>query len=420
MLKNSIVVLLILFSIIEANDRVYEDAILDIKDKDYESGFYKLDGLFFRYGGQEEFDFYYGLSALFLKKYHTAISSFERVLIVNPNNNRARLELARALFESGSYLEAKSEFTKVINAKTTPQIVKQKAEKYVKKINDYFTKYKTDGILSVGVGYDSNSYNSYDGDYYINNNKISSSNKNKEDFFHQEFFNYNYRYDIKRRGFWYISSGFTAFNQTYLKEENVNLTYFNFFVAPLRLYNYFNYEFPFKIEKLYYSDEDYLNMVSIGFKFKTTFNKNTKLFFNSEYKNKLYIKDTDKNSNTISLNSKLLFYKLFLKLTTSTQKKLNQNTRVDIDKSTNGIKIGYFDKLLSFYYTYKDYIYKDNSTIFMSKRKDTYNSYSINYSYNFSKKSIIVLNYEFINNISNQKPYNYKKNLCSIKINYKF
>ena len=66
-------------------------------------------------------------------KYSEAQVEFERVLDINPENHRARLELARSLMRSRKYSAAKTEFEKVL-ATNPPATVRQNIERYVARI----------------------------------------------------------------------------------------------------------------------------------------------------------------------------------------------------------------------------------------------------------------------------------------------
>lgn len=74
--------------------------------------------------GDPEFDFYFGLAALNAGKPDEAVFAFERVVLVEPKNYRAHLELGRALFLAGDLdaSQARFEFVESINPPSMVQI----------------------------------------------------------------------------------------------------------------------------------------------------------------------------------------------------------------------------------------------------------------------------------------------------------
>ncbi len=74
------------------------------------------------YEGEPQFDLYYGLAALELGHLAEAILAFDRLLIVNPNAYRARLEMARAHFLLADYVESRAQFERVLAASPPPLV----------------------------------------------------------------------------------------------------------------------------------------------------------------------------------------------------------------------------------------------------------------------------------------------------------
>ena len=64
--------------------------------------------------GDPEFDYLFGMAAIDTGEISKGIFSLERVLIVQPNNHPARLELARAYFLLGEDIRARKEFNAVL------------------------------------------------------------------------------------------------------------------------------------------------------------------------------------------------------------------------------------------------------------------------------------------------------------------
>ncbi|HSG90448.1 MAG TPA: tetratricopeptide repeat protein [Pseudomonadales bacterium] len=86
-----------------------------------------------RYEGNPEFDFAYGMAALESGHYPEAIFALERVVFVQPNQLRVRLELARAHFLAGNYTSAQREFSRVL-AQNPPPAVQANIERFLTRI----------------------------------------------------------------------------------------------------------------------------------------------------------------------------------------------------------------------------------------------------------------------------------------------
>ncbi|HEY5994663.1 MAG TPA: tetratricopeptide repeat protein [Gallionellaceae bacterium] len=79
-----------------------------------------LEPLEFEHAGEERFDYLLGVAALDSGKPDKATLAFERVLMVNPNSAGARLELARAYYQLGDTLRARTEFETVLKQNPSP------------------------------------------------------------------------------------------------------------------------------------------------------------------------------------------------------------------------------------------------------------------------------------------------------------
>ena len=109
------------------------------------------------YAGIPEFDYLYGLAAIAERDYNTASFAFERILILQPDHHRARLEYARSQFHLGHTAEARQQFRTVLEA-NPPEQVKQRVEEFLEAIDRKETESNHQLVLNLnyGLGYDSN------------------------------------------------------------------------------------------------------------------------------------------------------------------------------------------------------------------------------------------------------------------------
>ncbi|MEY3201139.1 MAG: hypothetical protein RIR70_689 [Pseudomonadota bacterium] len=107
--------------------------------------------------GDPAFDFLFGLAATDSGHAAAAVLALERVVSAFPEDQNARLELARAYFILGEDARSAEEFNSVL-AKNPPQLVKDNIQRFLDAIRARQTAYNvtTRGFIETGVGHDSN------------------------------------------------------------------------------------------------------------------------------------------------------------------------------------------------------------------------------------------------------------------------
>lgn len=107
--------------------------------------------------GDPEFDLWFGFAAIEAGHPEQAIFALERVLLVQPQQHRARVELARAYYAIGDFDAAHREFSTVLEI-NPPVNVRRRVQKYLAAITQQQQARHTrvSGYIEGGVGYDSN------------------------------------------------------------------------------------------------------------------------------------------------------------------------------------------------------------------------------------------------------------------------
>ncbi len=118
--------------------------------------------------GKPEFDFYFGIAAIDTGHAGEGVLALERYVVQFPDNDRARLELARGYFVLGELLRAREEF-EAVSAKKPPAAVQATIDRFLDSIRAQETRYRAtaSGYVEIGGGFDSN-VNSGVGDANIN------------------------------------------------------------------------------------------------------------------------------------------------------------------------------------------------------------------------------------------------------------
>lgn len=107
--------------------------------------------------GDPAFDYEYGLAAIEAGHYSQGVFALERVLLQTPDDQRTRLELARAYFLLEQFDRARSEFETVLNAEP-PTSVAENIQRFLNIIRIQEGRYKSTASLTFDLdrGWDSN------------------------------------------------------------------------------------------------------------------------------------------------------------------------------------------------------------------------------------------------------------------------
>lgn len=107
--------------------------------------------------GEPEYDFLLARTALAAGLPNEAIFAYERVLMANPNNQLARVELAVAYYQVNELERSRQLFAQAQGAKP-PDTLKETIDTYLLYIEEKISsrKHKFKGVLSLNQGWDSN------------------------------------------------------------------------------------------------------------------------------------------------------------------------------------------------------------------------------------------------------------------------
>lgn len=111
-----------------------------------------------RYAGTPDYDYLLGIAALDSGLPGPAVFALERVLALDPENDLARAEIARAYYQLSEYETAEREFETVRRSSALPAAARPTIDEYLTRIaraRDRFGPTVT-GFLSLGAGYDTN------------------------------------------------------------------------------------------------------------------------------------------------------------------------------------------------------------------------------------------------------------------------
>ena len=145
---------LVSFSLAVLADAVTDRARALLARSDAKAAYELLLPLEAQRAGDPEYDYLLGVAALDSGDRERAVFALERVLAVQPDNLRARAEIARAYYEMGERDSAKREFESV-RARGVPPEVRDTIERFLSAIESSRTT-RFNAYVEIAAGHDSN------------------------------------------------------------------------------------------------------------------------------------------------------------------------------------------------------------------------------------------------------------------------
>jgi len=406
----------------------YQSALKVYQAKKYEKALALFDKLVEKYPQNELVNFYYGRSAFELKNYDFAFTVYDRILITNPQNYRVRLEYARTLFMMKSYKEAKKEFESVL-ASPIPKIVRKNVEKFLELVNSKEKGYVLNKIAIFGFGWEDNINNST---YEYANNVITGLTNN----------NTNKKSDTNFKTILVGNLIVPYKTNKHISWESTGVLY----LQKLRHYHDNDIFLISLTSGIGYVNQKYKNLASMTYddvlvggkhtlytyglsdSIKYKIYKKHLLTINIKYKKKKWVQkaDTTKNSSIKELSFNYLLpiknskdkFNLF---TSYKKEQKDAGTRADVNKNTKQYKISYtknlFDKYnMTLAYQLQRDKYKDALSSTIPPRDDKTKTATIGVTRALSKIKTVTIEYNNIDNKSNNNIYSYKKQ--SVNLSY--
>lgn len=407
----------------------FDEAIALFNKGEFEKAYKLFNNLYSIKSDDTQVNFYLGRCALELKMYDDAVAAFERVLIVEPNHDRGRLELARAYFEQKEFGSAEAEFDEVLTSNNLPKEVKENILKYKEAINKTKQKHYISGFGSFGIGYDSNINNGIGTkDYTIPSFGLSLTGEApKEDYYHTEIAGINHIYDMKdiKNGLVW-QDNIVLYSQTYRHFIENNARYIGLTSGPAYRTGEYELSLGLTADKLIFGGLDYMYSVGIapkasyklsdawilegGYTFKEKY-----YYYNNWNRNSLY-QDLSVGARRLfaSTGSMLSASLVFSKETERLADQADSNTRTDVSNSTKALNISAYHPLiqgldLTAGFSAKKTAYADTDAAFGANEQDWTYSYNAGLLKSVSKDSFLNLGATYSNNKSNFENKIYQK-----------
>lgn len=407
----------------------------------YESGDIKaacgaIEKLYGSEMGNSSFDLYYAMCMADANRLDEAAAAFERVVITNPLNERAKLELSVVYFRLGQLLDAKAQLQDVLAAKP-PQNVKEKIAALLKQIEQKQRRWSFQTTVFVAAGFDSNANSNPKKeellDFIAAEYKLDKANVSAEQerasAFRESGVGFSALYDMGGEGrFW--STTAQLYTQNFSKSKEAGLIYSSVSSGPGIVRENFKISMPFGFENIDYGGRNLLNALSITPNAAMKIGDDAVGSVYVKLQKKLFIEDATKNSFVqeagIGYFRKIYESGAGGQLFSSNEKKENANANRFLDRRSFGLKLNYskeFMSSLSFGVAYlnKWSLFTDSaSALGCDMRKDRYESVSAKISQEITKELCATLSASYVKNGSNYSPAKYEKSVYSLSLGYAF
>ncbi|QKF81766.1 tetratricopeptide repeat protein [Halarcobacter ebronensis] len=414
----------------------YDQAVKLFNERNYKEAYEIFISLSKNDLENQNLNFYLGRCKYEQGEYDIAISYYERILFAQPNNLRARIEIAQSNLMLKNYTQAIKDFNFVLVNANTPADVKKSIASRLIYIKQTMQKHFISGALVFDLSYDSNVNNSATaGEYLVfvpqlgTDLTLNNDAKEESDYYYDVIAVINHVYKYNEN--FSLNNSLVAYTQDYDTKKDSNIDVISFTSTPTFYKGANKYGIGLGIDYVRYNDKDYLKNYNLIFSNSHIFAQTTLNDITFKLSKKLYDQEEDKQKSayvfdlTNSLKYKTENFGLFT-LDTSYSKELEiYEQRTDISKES--FEIG-LENSLALPYKFnlntninsKKVIYRDRDVNFLSRRVDKINSVSIGISRPIKENLIFALKGTVTNNMSNQAPFDYKKQVIKSSLIYTF
>jgi len=412
---------------IDQNDiAIYNEALSFFEKRDYKKSFELLSQIYLRHLTNENINFYLARSAFEIESYDFALSAYERILIAQPNNLRAKLEAARTLFHLKSYKSAKKEFNEIAKL-NLPDSVRINVERYRGLLEKLTQKKSLNGMVMAGLAYDSNANNgALENSYYLPLiNDVLPSAAQRSDTAHQEVAVLNYIRGINDN--FSLKNSAMAFAKTMTQQSDKNVVLLGW--TPSLLYSRKNFgaEFGVGYNTMWFGSDSYLTTYMINpklnYKIDDTLSLSTAYRWQRK-KNELIAnkqRDSKVKGIMVGFNKKLPYGLGLNGAYTIDRERRIRGERTDVDQNIYLVSLALtkeWSDTLSFNlgYNYRNPKYKVIDRSFFTKREDKNKTYSFGFAKKLQKSLIINGKYSYVKNLSNHAPFSYEKDMVGFNV----
>ena len=365
--------------VVSSTKKLYDVALKNFRQKNYEKAYEQFNTLFLSSMQDVLYNFYLGRSAYELGKYEFALSAYDRILIVNPNNSRARLEMAQTYFKMKLFTQSLKEFNRVLEDKNLPVVVQKRVNEKVDYIKKLQKKSFFNATAVAGILYDSNINSTPEVDFFYLDNfdgKIQAGEKKSATIYQVVGqLNNTYKYSDN----FILNSSATAVLMKYNNHKEKDIHALSLNISPTYLSKDYKLELPILFDKINLGHESYQNNIYLNPKYTTILNSEVLYTLGLKAGRVSFVKDEERDANIFELQNSAKYassnYGLFsFGLNLGEERRIRGN-RIDVNYKymntyLNNVYELSEDYLLQTSLNYKEYLYKDTNASFQSRKRD--------------------------------------------------
>lgn len=418
---------------LKANETDYKQALKLFNDKQYESAYQAFTRLVESDYGSVKYNFHLARSATLSNRIDEAIIVYERILILNPNNTRSKLELGKLHFQQASYTLSESYFRSALQD-NVPLQVEENIQLFLAKIKKTKNKSSLTGALIVGIGHDSNVNTApYADSWYMPVFGVNFDNSTKkiENNFHQETAVINHYYDATDEYGFGIKNSLLLYSKSLPGESDYNILFTRYTPSLVFAFGDSQLETALEYNYMHYGPDPYLE--SYGITPKITYNSQVNGNTSAQVKvlKKHYLQKTDQARDALytELNvqyQKLIGSKFSVSLNTILQnERKDSGTRYDVDYDSISLQVAATYELpqgwrLGASAGIKETAYLDENPLFVEHRQDSNRQLALSATKRIDKSLSAQISVSHTLNESNQEPYAYDKDVVTLNLIKRF
>lgn len=183
-----------------------------------------------------DINFYYGLTAAATGDHESAAMAFDRILVINPDLPRVKLELARAYYNLKLYSVAEMYFREVVADQGVPPNVRANVQGFLSTIDSMRNPHDFSGMFSMSLEYDTNPTVSPGNSYLLPGFQQPVTSDEEDDWLGTYMLALNHRYGYPGKRYSWNSS-VIAYRSAYDEQSVLDLKFFRFLTGPRMQWN---------------------------------------------------------------------------------------------------------------------------------------------------------------------------------------
>lgn len=407
-----------------------------IYQKDFKQAFENLSLLYPEYSSDPEFDLLYAIVANEVGQYGRAILALERVLTLQPDNSRARAEIARSYYLQGEYQSSQNQFD-IARATTVDEKSAWVIENYLSEIRHKSVPDDAPlffGHVQITTGYDSNVSQGLNDEsitlpilgqileFIVNPEALE-----KSDAFTEISANLNYRHPISSEWIFHSSADLShKYNQEYNLYDIGNYS-----VRAGMDYRYEKHLFTgiYQYGRYDYLDREYQNSDSVLLQWQNSLDARHRVSFYYQWQQMKYpgieYQNADRNTLGVGITKSLQDVPLGLHANiylSEEQAEARDNLLDFIDYGFIGGARYNIQNDITLYANLmlQEKEYEKQNQLFLVTREDTYLSSKIGLIWTLQKDLQAELQYQYSRNDSNIAVNEYDRHVTSASLKWGF